>query len=576
MTRGRRVALLAATVAVLAAGCSVSGGTGKPPSVPPGATYGGVLRVGIAAPGGIDPIDAYEPNGELVSETMCDTLLALDPVTGQLQGAIASSWEQQGDFFTIKLRSGVTFSNGRRVRTSDINGSLEDLVAPDNASYVADYALDLLGARTAESATDALLGTGVKHTTIASRVGHSAVQVESLGPAGGTLRAFAEPAMAPVSQVAYTADPTGFADAPVCVGPYALATPYVPGDKLIKLVRYPGYYAKNVAYTGGGKGYPDEIDFSIYPTDAAALTAYLHGQVDVVRVPDDQLSRVTGSALGDVVYGPATSAEYLGLPDGQDGPLADRNVRIALSEALDRTLLARMIFGTSAVPANGFLPPALSIAAGPSLGGRTAKAAPLQTCGALTPATPDLSAARAALAKATTPLTGTITLTVNDDAPYPAMAREVAREWGALGLDVNVVTMPWDAYLDEATNGGLTSAFRIRWSTNATAPIAVYNDQESYLAPLLSSGATLAGNWAHWNDNDFDFDLISDAAGVDNVQQRGIAFASLAKLACEQMPIIPAVFDRPAYLIRSETVGSARAVPIGRDGLVLLRELYLK
>jgi oligopeptide transport system substrate-binding protein len=385
--------------------------------------------------------------------------------------------------------------------------------------------------------------------------------------------------MAPISRTAHQADEEAFSGKPVCVGPYVLAKEYRSGDTQLRLTRSKGYYGKNVGYTDGGKGYVDEIRFTVFRTPEAALAAYQAGTVDVVQVPrrlvasTDPASRVLGAATG---------VEYLGLPGSSTGPFSDSRVRIALSMALDRTRLAAAVFGPAAQPANGFEPPALAISDGDSLEGEEVKGAPLTSCGANTPAQPDLATAKALLAEAAKqpgakPLRG-FTLEVNDDAPYQAMALALANQWrSGLGLDVKVVTTPWNAYAAKSGGSqGFANAFRVRWSTDGTAPATGYNSQQRFLSGVFGGSATNLANWAHFNDRVFEFGLTEAAAEVTDVPRRGLAFAELTKMLCRQLPIIPLVFDRPAFLVRSTVVGSAREVPVGRDGVLLLRELYLR
>ena len=578
--RLRRLAPWALAVAVLP-GCSTVGHDGgKVPKAPAAAHRGGVLRVGITAPGGIDPTDAYEPAGKLVSSAMCDTLVAIDPDSGQLREALAQGWVvPDAHSLTIKLRHGVRFTNGSELRSKDVNYALQQLVSPTNATYAAGLGKQflLLGASTKQ--TD-LLADPDKAADVAFTVNRYDLQLGKLVPDGGSLRSFAEPAMAPISKDAHAADSAAFDSSPVCVGPYVLSKPYKSGDHEIRLVRSKQYYGKNGGYTGGGYGYADEIDFTVYPTAAAVLQAYRKGEVDVARVPRDL---VAGTAdAGSRVYGRATGVEYVGLPGTSTGPFSDVDVRLALSQAVDRNALVAKVFGPASQPADGFEPPALEVGKGSSLNGKTLNGVPLATCGTSTPAAPDLQSARAHLAAAAAKpgaarFTG-FTLEVNDDGPYPAMARELAAQWKAgLGLDVKVVTTPWNSYLQQAGSAaGFTSPFRVRWSTDATTPVTTFNGEGSFLSSLFSADDTALANWAHYNDRTFTFGLTSVAATATDVSEMGGAYATLARQLCRDIPIIPVVFDRPAYLVRSSAIGSARSVPVGRDGVLLLRELYLR
>ena len=571
------------TLAATLSACSLSSDqTGSPPPAPDGAHRGGVLRVGVTSPGGINPLDAYEPSGKLISSALCDTLVTLDPETGQVREALAKGWVlSDGNAMTVKLRHGVRFTDGTELRARDVNYSMQQLSATANGAYAAGLAKQFAIASLLSSGkTTQVLADDQQEPPVALGVSRYDFQLASLVRDGGSLRALAEAAMAPVSMAARSKDPAAFAADPVCVGPYHLAKPYRGGDHVIRMTRSKGYYGQNVGYTSGGTGYADEIDVLLYPTKQAALAAYDKGEVDVVQVPRSAVAGTRDAASR--VYGPATGVEYVGLPGDANGPFGDPDVRLALSQAVDRTKLAATVFGPASQPASGFEPPALAISTGRSLRNKTVKGAPLASCGDATPATPDLSAARARLAAAAAkpgakPLKA-FTLEVNADAPYPAMARELAAQWKAgLGLDVTVTTTDWRSYLAKGVGSpGFTSPFRIRWASDATAPTTTWNDQQQFFAPLATdAGATLA-NWAHFNDRGFQFALAETAAGATEVSERGAVFAQLAKGLCQKMPLIPLTFDRPAFLVRSTTVGRARPVPVGRDGVLLLRELYLK
>ncbi len=568
-----RSVLGAVLVTATLSACSLAGDkTGAPPAAAAGARTGGTLRIGITAPSGLDPLDAYEPVGKLISTTMCDTAVAIDPETGQLREALARGWVLSKSGITVKLRHGVHFSDGSEFRAKDVNYTLQQLVQPANGLFAANLGKQFVSVALDKKENDVLADPN-KAPDVVFSVSKWDFQVVLAAPNGGALRSFAEPAMAPISQSAHASEPAAFARNPVCVGPYVLVKPYANGDSEIVLRRAKTYYAKNVGYTRGGTGYADRIVFHIYPSAAAAIDGYGKGEVDVVSVPRDQAKNVDAAS---VVYGLADAVEFVGLPAGSNTPFSDADLRIALSQAVDRQQLVDDVFGPASQVADGFEPPALAISEGPSLEGKSTKAAPLTSCGALTPAQASPEAARQRLARVKA-LKG-FTLEVNDDGVYPAMADALAAQWKAnLGLDVTVVKTPWDQYVAKAESPqGLQTPFRIRWSSDAIAPTTTYNDRQPYLISLLTTAAANDGNWAHYDDRTIEYGVTQEAAAMTDVQQRGIAFNRVARRVCSQMPMIPLAFDRPAFLVRPGTVGLARKTPVGRDGVLLLRELYLK
>jgi ABC-type transport system substrate-binding protein len=566
------------------------------PAAKSGARTGGSVTVGITRPGGIDPVNAYEPIGKLISSTMCDTVAMLDPDTAQVREGLAKSmvFSPDGTTLTFKMRRNVRFNDGSLLKPEDVDFSYALLNARSTASYVKDLIAPFAagissaaggqGQREDSVLADDVVG-GKRSQPIAQALNEADFQMFANKGNGGAIRALAEPALAPISESAYRRDPIAFARQPVCVGPYKLAKPYLPTDTSISLVRTAGYYAQNVGYTGGGRGYLDTIEFKIFQTADLAYAAYAKGVVDVVAVPrgraDD--ARRFGAA---VVSGRATDVEFIGVPTGLE-PFSSTDLRRALSLALDRTALSAAL-GQAYVPADGFLPAALAIRPGDNgirTGAVQAKAstgAMFDGCSAaVTPAHADVAAATAALARAeATPgakeaLAKPMVLYVNTDGRYEAMARLVARQWkDNLGLTVEVKPLRWADYLQKASQGpGFDGAFHLAWAADATAPVAMFNDVQTFLGPVFTASGT--SNWAHWSSTDFDFAFAEDAARASDVRERGVLFKRLERMLCRELPMMPVSFGRPQYLVRSEKLATARTSFLAAaTGMPLLREIY--
>src|SRR4051795_12825402 len=102
------------------------------------ATAGGSVTVGIAAPISIDPalVSPADPGGSLVVRTMCDSLMATDPVTGELRPDIASGvlLGGGGTILTVRLRRGVRFNDGAALTSADVVAALTRVARPAVAS----------------------------------------------------------------------------------------------------------------------------------------------------------------------------------------------------------------------------------------------------------------------------------------------------------------------------------------------------------------------------------------------------------------------------------------------------------
>lgn len=596
LTPVRRVAC-ALVVPLLLSACSLLPGerNATPPPAPASATSGGTITVGVTPPGGIDPVNAYEPVGKLISSTMCDTVVTLDPDTGQVREGLARSvvFSPDGSTLTFKMRRGLRFNDGSKLGPKDVDFSLRLLYARSTASYVRDlvlpFAAGISGSQGGKVKETSVLvddiGSSSNRQPIAQALNEADFQMFADRGNGGAIRSLAEPAMAPISEAAYRRSPKDFAQSPVCVGPYRLEKPYQPGDASLTLVRSPAYYAQNVGYTGGGKGYFDRIVFRIYKTPELAYAGFARGEVDVVGVPPSQAA--SAAASRDVVRGNQTAVDYLGVPTSLD-PWSNSSFRRALSLALDRTALARSI-GASSAPATGFLPSALSLRAGANgirsgaVQTTSAKATTFAGCGSSTPHTPDIAGARAALAQAKQDvavregLGQPLTLYVNEDGTYATMAKLAAAQWkSALGINVTVTPLRWADYLQKASQGpGFDGAFHLGWSTDATSPVVMYSDAQVFLKPLFTS--TGSSNWGHWESTDFDFSFTEDAARSTNVNDRGVFFGRLEQQLCKAMPSIPIAFSSPLYLVRKSRIASARHSFLAQStAMPVLREMYLR
>lgn len=586
----RRLGLVLALPAVCLGLASCKGLPGdsvaKAPPAPSGASPGGTLTVGVTPPGGIDPVGAYEPVGKLISSTMCDTVVTLDPVTGQVREGLAQSlvFSPDGSTLTFKMRRHLRFNDGSELAPSDVDFSLRLLHAASTASYVKGLVAPFVGpgGKGESVLADDVVG-GKESKPIIQTLNEADFQVSGGQGNGGAVRIFAEPAMAPISQAAYRKDPVAFAQSPVCAGPYRLASPYRAGDRTITLVRSKTYHGQNVGYTSGGDGYADRIVFSIFPTPELAYAAFGQGKVDVVAVPPTRAADARRLA-SSLVTGSRTTVDFLGLPTGLD-PYRSTVLRQAMSLALDRKALARTL-GPSSVAGTGFLPSALAILPGANgirsgaVETKDAGGAVPVGCADLAPAADPVRAkallARAKREPAVGPaLSKPLKLYVNQDGGYPALARLAARQWhDVLGIDVQVVPLAWNDYVQKATQGpGFDGAFHLGWATDTVSPEPLFNDPQAFVTPLFAGRGS--SNWAHWSSADFDFALQEDAAKTSSVRDRGVFFAGLEKLLCKELPMIPVAFSSPEYLVRKGAWSTARPSYLGQStGAPLLREMF--
>lgn len=511
-----------------------------------GVERGGTLRIAIGIPGSIEPSNAYEPNGAFVARTMCDSLLAADPVTGDLRPAIAESWQvsDDGSRINLKLRKDATFSSGRQVTPDDVVWSLSRAAsaayagqAADLLSPIAGFAV-IRGNEEAETERDREQLAGVRQST------SSAVEIHLAAPAADYLTVLTHPVAAPLDREAAEADPEGFARAPVCSGPYRVREPASTADgSVIRLERTPGFEGRGTAYVAGGAGFADEIELHVRADQTAAAADVASGALDAVALT----SPSEAPAGTEVVSGPSPRMELLALPQGATGPFGERGLRVALSQAIDRERLAADVHGGARAAATRFLPPALGTAnldTDDDRGG-----AP---CRSTVPPSGDVDAARRTLAEAGIDLRQTpLTLTVNGDHDNVRMAEAVAAQWrDAFALDVKVETVTYDALLAKAEQGAFTNPFRVSW----TAPVV---SADAWLRPLFHTGASNLGNLGRYGNPDFDRLLDEEAREASELDDRRLAYLRAEALLCREVPAIPLTTDVAHFAIRPDRLQKA-------------------
>lgn len=525
----------------------------------PDARPGGTLTVGIGPPGSLEPSNAFDPMGQLVIRTMCDPLIQLDPVTGVLEPAIAESWQivDNGARFTLKLRKGVRFTNGQELKADDVVFSLSRVADREYASSVAELLRPVARFEEihgeVETDNEELLKKlgGVRATEAYG------VEIELKEPRADFIRVLTHPLASPIPKKKVTADPDAFARKPICAGPYRMVDAWDPSKSSIKLERFRGYYGKNLAFTRGGAGYPDRIEFRVDPNADAAYAAQRAGNSDLAEVPAFRVGEVRSNPGYSQVTSP--TLEYIGLPIRSE-PFNDRDVRIALSQAIDRKALVNSVFGGGRLPATGFLPPSVGDVY------RT------NSCALEVPAQGALDAARSRLQqKAVSLAESKLKIYFNDEFSNRKMLEAVAASWkAAFGLDSELVPMSWDDYLARASGQSpFDGAFRMSWA-------AEYPSPDRYLFPLFGSGSIGQNNFTRFSNETFDRLLRRSARRAETEADIRVEYRRLEKIVCQQMPVVPLTFGAREYVADARVGSATGSFGDVTTGEPAVRELYVR
>jgi ABC-type transport system substrate-binding protein len=498
----------------------------------------------------VRPETAYDPAGGQVLSVLCEPLLQNDPLTGELRAGLVSYWitTSKGAQLTLRLRRGAPFHKGGTLDASDVTRSLSTVAALETASYSAELLEQVKGYEALHGLSSTDEASELKELRGVTALSDSSLAISLSTRNASFVESLVHPATAPQSRdVAASAN----AD-PACVGPYRLQEPVTDASTRITAVRAKEYPGDNEAYTNGGRGYVDRIEFRVFSSRRAGVAAFQKGDVDLAAVPDDLLSEPVPAGASRV-SAPNGFVEYVGFGalDPEESPYGRPEVRRALGQVLDRPLLSRVAYGGGALPAKRLLPPTTGDASG-------VDACPSSDAD-------DAAGVVAASGAQSKPLK----LYFNDEFGNRALAGEIARQWrAAVGIRVQAVPLTWTAYLERANStAGFDGAFMQSWQ--GRVPSA-----DAYLAPLLSSATVGTSNMAHHIDTAFER-ALRDARSATDDNARKLAYQKVERRACETMPLVPLVYRQWHYLVRDSALGTANGSwTLAASGLLDLREIH--
>lgn len=338
-------AACAAAVALAATGCGGGGDSG-----------GGGGADGIVSSSWTDPQNPLEPantnevQGGKVLDMIFRGLKKYDPKTGAATDMMAESIETTDSVnFTIKIKSGWTFSNGEKVTAKSYVDAWNygaNLKNNQKNAYFFGYidGYEDVHPESGEPSAQSLSGLKVvDDLTFTAKLSQKfSTWPDTLGYA----------AFAPLPQ-SFFDDHDAWIAKPVGNGPYTLNS-YQKGSQA-QLRRWDDYPGPDKAQNGG-------IDLKVYTDNNTAYTDLIAGNLDLVDdVPASQLKNVQAD-LGDrYINTPAGIIQTLAFPfydDAWNTPDGAK-VRTGLSRAINRDQITDTIFQKTRTPAKDWTSPVL-------------------------------------------------------------------------------------------------------------------------------------------------------------------------------------------------------------------------
>jgi peptide/nickel transport system substrate-binding protein len=276
----------------------------------------------------LDPYATAKGTVQLVIRNVLENLVVRD-AAGVTRPALATSWKQINDTtIEFTLRKGVTFHNGQPFDADDVVYSVSYVKKPESkissqgdygfiarAEKVDAFKVNLILTVPTPSAIDRLTQT----LYIVPRLAHASTP------------------------------PAQFGAKPVGTGPYTVSS-FEAGRK-VELARNPTYYKAD-----WGTPRFDRITVLSLPDAQTRMAELTSGKVDFVWVlPPDQMTQLKGAANITTSSGGSNTVTFLSLDSAARSganPMQDKNVRLAISHAIDRKAISQVLRGGGSVVVN--------------------------------------------------------------------------------------------------------------------------------------------------------------------------------------------------------------------------------
>jgi ABC-type oligopeptide transport system substrate-binding subunit len=470
---------------------------------------GGVFRLGIVEPTAIDPYNAQETEGLLVTKQLFTGLTTLDDASVELRPGVAEKWSRSDDCaeWTFNLRPSIRFTNGEEVTAASFIRGMTRAAKQSAASDVAYHMGGIEGYQELHGSGEA----GAPSPRASQFSGLSApdphtLKVKLSAPDCEFDRKTLQPVMSPVPEVAGEATNRAYNDMPIGNGPFKMKEPWR-HDERISLVRNDDYF--------GEKPSLDGVEITILPSQGALEAEYKGvqaGQFDYARVPPSFVPQAKA------IYGPkggfinklTYSITYL-LVNVVNPPLDSPEARKAVSLAIDRDAIIEGVWKGFQTKATSLVPPVFKAYYQPNV---------CDVCDKADPARAKALAASAGL------LPGTkVNFAFNTGGGHEAWVQAVAQQLEKnLGLQIDLQPMPFAELLKREKASDASGLFRAGW-------IADYPSAENMLFPLLSKHSLPPGdNRGRYVNERFD-DLLAQARKAPSEDQRANLIKEAERIA---------------------------------------------
>jgi ABC-type transport system substrate-binding protein len=501
---------LALAVAACSSGASTaqsSGSTGGSASASTSAAgtpvKGGTMQVAFQSdPDTFDPQVCYDATCWDNMQMLFDRLYDYKGATTDLEAEAAASMpvvSGGGKVYTIAIRKGMTFDNGKPVTAADFVYTFSRICNPATKSPVVSF-WDVVSGCAAFAKNPTGSVSGIK------AINPYELQITLTQPDA----AFKYVLAMPHASVIPAGSGAQQALHPLGSGPFEMVS-YTPGQSII-LKANPNYWNKSLPYVSG-------VNEKLGVSPEVQLLELEKGQIDLMGDPlpnSDYLTVMGNKSLTSQIHQRQSLDTYFLTLNTQVKPFNNPLVREAVSYAINRSFLLKLVNGQGS-PATGFIPPGVKGYTSQNL------VNPL-----------NIAKAKQLLKQAGFPNGFSTTLYSWNTQPWTNLDPAIQQQLAAIGITVNVRPIQESTFFTLAGTPGKAPMTLTFW-------VADYPDASDFFNALVSCGADIPGgqNYAFYCNKKVDADVN---AGLADPANAAADYAQADQAMLADNPVIPLYF----------------------------------
>ena len=486
----------------------------------------------------LDPALNSAVDGGNMLITLFETLLIIDQ-DNKVQPGQAEKYEVSPDglTWTFTMRDGLKWSDGTDLNAKDFEYTFKRIADTNVAAPYAETVIGMI-----EGYKDAIDSKNPDKLNVKASEDGKTLTVKLAYPCSYFDKIVAFGTMSPVQKATVEKNGDSWATKPetyVCNGPYTI-TEWTPSEKIV--------CKKNENYKGGwdsSKIVNDKLTFLLLEDSSASYTAYTGGTAQLIKdVPTEEIPTLKKDKKDEFIVDPILGTYYLSM-NLNKAPFNNKNVRKALSLAIDRDYIANTIMQGTYSPAYNFVGTGVDdVDPGKFL--ENSKAANGGKLYISEDYKANLEEAKKALAEAGYPEGKgfpTITYSTNDAGYHKAVAEYLQRVYKDLGITMNIDIVDWSSFTPKRRAGEYEMA-RNGW-------VMDYNDASNMIELFVSSN----GN----NDGKYNNPAFDKAINDSKVADKTAHFAALheaEKIVSEDYGFIPVAYYNDFWLQSTSLKGT--------------------